>query len=106
MEKQIRGRQIYTLDMYLAGIPFKEFARRAKRQLLLSCLDLADDVRVVEVHFHTLPLSKEEIYLEISKYRRSDGLYVLSGEFTPFEKIADYVTEHARVISLDGKIIT
>jgi hypothetical protein len=53
MRHIIRGKQIYTLEMYLAGYPFEEFERRAKTQLLCDCLRLSepDDVQGIEVRF-------------------------------------------------------
>lgn len=103
--RKIIGRQMYTLDMHLAGLPFEEFKRRAKDALLHSCLKLGD-VEYLAVHFSTLQLSHAEAFREVSKYQRADGQYVFRGDFVSRETISDYVRKYGRVILLEGQMVT
>jgi hypothetical protein len=108
MRHIIRGKQIYTLEMYLAGYPFEEFERRAKEQLLCDCLRLSEPgyVRGIEVRFQTLSLSPDELRLETLKYLRVDGQYILQGNFTSRETIIEHLKKHVKIILLEGATTT
>jgi hypothetical protein len=99
----VKGKAIYTLDMYLNGIPFEEWFKRMKKTMLLNVLDMAQE-KGFYVKFTVRELTSLEEFQERKSIQRADGKYCAKGEFVSLYEAEELVKQHCKVIELNGYI--
>ena len=102
-KKAVKGKAIYTLDMYLNGIPFEQFLLKTKIAMLLDVVDMEKN-KAFYVKFTVNELQPFEVDCEIRSIQLAHGQYCLNGEFVSVFKVEELVKQHCKAIELNGYI--
>lgn len=99
----LKGKAVYNLEMYLAGIPFEEWFKRMKKTMLINVVNMAQE-NGFYVKFTVRELTSLEAFQERNSVQRADGQYCVKGEFVPLCDVEELVKQHCKVVELNGYI--